>query len=206
MKLCDILSCLTLLALPFGTVGATDWDELIHGDLSNDGLTPTFINFTVGNNLIEGRMGFDGVTLDRDIWTFNVPVGQFLTAINLVSYGAPSSGINSFMAIDDATTINIFDASNHLSNGLWTEELDGLGNTFTPMLTILDNGSDPPPFGGTGFDGPLGPGDYTFWVQETSAEIDYCIDFVLTPVPEPGSAMLMGVASLACLSRRRVLK
>jgi hypothetical protein len=205
MSLRTTLSLITFLALPFGTVGATDWDELINGDLSNDGLTPTFINFTSGNNLIEGTMGFNGTALDRDIWTFNVPVGQFLTAINLVSYSAPAAGINSFMAIDDATTININDSSQHLSNGLWTEEFDGLGNTFTPLLTILDNG---PLFGGTGFSGSLGPGDYTFWVQETSAEVHYCIDFVLTPVPvpEPGSAMLLGAASLACLRRRRARK
>lgn len=203
MKLRVILSCITLLALPFGTVGATDWNELIHGDLSNDGLNPTFINFTVGNNLIEGTMGFDGVTLDRDIWTFNIPADHYLTAINLVSYGAPGPGINSFMAIDDATTIDINDASQHLSNGLWTEEFDGLGNTFTPLLTILDNG---PLFGGTGFNGALGPGNYTFWVQETTAPINYCIDFVITPVPEPGSALLLGAASLLCLRRRRVRK
>jgi hypothetical protein len=40
-------------------------------------------------------------------------------------------------------------------------------------------------------------------VQEGSAEIGYCIDFVVTPVPEPGSVLLLGLSSLWALRRRR---
>ena len=104
------------------------------------------------------------------------------------------------MAIDDASTINMFDPSQHLSNGLWTEEFDGFGNTYTDLLNILDQG---PEYAGTGFDGPLGPGTYTFWIQEGSDQIGYTIDFVVTPVPEPGSALLIALTAGGLLMRRR---
>lgn len=196
----SLLTLFTALALPLSTASAVNWNELIDGDISDDGDFPTFIDFSDEHNLIEGTMGFDGVNLDRDIWTFTIQPGYHLTAINLVTYSAPASGIESFMALAGGTSIDLGDPSLHLSNGLWTEQLDGLGNTFTPMLDILDAG---PQFGGLGFDGPLGPGEYTFWIQETTDQIQYCIDFVVVPIPEPGSALLLGAASLLCLQRRR---
>lgn len=202
------------LALPLSQANAVNWTEaavlppdyLYSGELSGDGATPTPIFFSEGHNLVEGTMGFDGVNpMDADVWTFTIAAGYYLTGINLLSYsdngaGKPVGSINSFMAIDDATSINMSDPSNHLSNGLWNEQLDGFGATYTDLMAILDAG---PQFGGDGFNGPLGPGDYTFWVQEGTDQISYCIDFVLTPVPEPGSFMLLGLAGLLALRRRR---
>lgn len=188
--------------LPFSSALALNWDETIDGDLSNDGDFPTFVALTTGSNLFSGTMGSLNGTgpVDADVWTFTIAAGYYLTGINLVGYDAPASGINSFMALDDATSVNMFDPSQHLSNGLWTEELDGFGNTYTDLLAILDNG---PEYGGTGFDGPLGPGNYTFWIQEGSDQIGYTIDFVVTPVPEPGSIGLLGAAAAAFFLRRR---
>jgi len=193
-----------LLALPLSSAKALDWNETINGELSGIGAAPTAITFTDGYNIIEGTMGNLGGlgVVDADIWTFTIAAGYYLTGINLVSYSAPigSPTMNSFMAIDDAATINTSDPSQHLSNGLWTEEFDGLGNTFTNLMAILDAG---PAYGGTGFTGNLGSGTYTFWVQEVTAEIQYCIEFVVTPVPEPGSVVLLGLAGLLGLRRRR---
>ncbi len=200
------------LTLPFGTAKALNWNELSNGDLSGNGSSPTSILFSNGSNLIEGTIsGSNGVATDVDIWTFTIAAGYYLTGINLVSYsdngfGAPLGSISSFMAIDDATTINTSDPSLHLSNGLWNEQsADGGATTFTDMLAILRAG---PAFGGTGFSGSPGAGDYTFWVQETaspgnSLNISYCIDFVVTPVPEPGSAVLLAAAGILMMIRRR---
>jgi hypothetical protein len=193
---------LAACVVPFGTAKALNWNELNDGDLSGDGNAPTFITFTEGSNLIEGTMGSLGGTgpLDADVWTFTIAAGYYLTGITLVSYSAPTGPHDSFMAIDDATSINMFDPSLHLSNGLWNEQVDGFGNTYTDLMAILDAG---PAFGGTGFDGPLGPGNYTFWVQEGSEQIQYCINFEMTAVPEPGSSWLLGLAGLIMMRRRR---
>lgn len=190
------------LTLPLGTVRALNWNEATDGDLSDDGDVPTFIVFTEGGNLIQGTMGSLGGTgpLDADVWRFTIAAGYYLTGISLTGYSAPTGPNDSFMAMDDTTTINMSDPSQHLSNGLWTQEFDGFGGTYTDLMAILDAG---PEYGGDGFDGPLGPGEYTFWIQEGSEQIQYSINFQVTAVPEPGSAALLGLACLLMLRRRR---
>jgi hypothetical protein len=141
--------------------------------------------------------------MDADVWNFTIAAGYYLTGINLVGYTSsdPSSTNKAFMAITDYGTIDINDPSNHLSNALFKGEVDGFGNTYTNLLALLDAG---PEFGGTGFDGPLPAGNYTFWIQEGTAQINYSIDFVTTTsVPEPSGAVLLGAAGLWALRRRR---
>lgn len=199
-----LLTLSATLALPVSLAHAVNWDEGVDGQLSNNGAAPTQL-FTLGtgSNLIEGTMGLG----TADVWTFTIAAGYYLSGINLVSYsdngfGAPLGGISSFMAIDDANTIDMSDFPSQLSNGLWNEQSpDGGATTFTDLLAILQAG---PAFGGgPGFSGQLGAGDYTFGVQDDTHTISYCIDFIVTPVPEPGSALLLGLAGLLVLRRRR---
>jgi len=198
---------LAALALPLGSVKAVTWDESINGDLSGNGAAPTLLGtLSAGDNLITGTMGSLGGTgpLDADIWNFSVPTGYDLTGINLVGYSATSGSLTnqSFMAIATGGSIDQNDPSNHLSNSLWGYGTDGFGHVYTDLLALLQAG---PEFGGIGFSGPLTPGNYTFWIQEGSDQIHYSIDFVTTPmpVPEPGGALLLGVAGLCLLRRRR---
>ena len=206
-----LLICFAVLAFGATTATAQSPDLFNNAplpgsilDLSNNGNAPTFLTFGAGNNIVEGSMGWNGTTLDSDIWTFTIAAGFEVSAINLVSYNSPANPIapaGHFMALASGNTIDIAQSVNHLSNGLWREEVDGFGNTNTNLLAILQAG---PAFGGIGFTGNLQAGDYTFWVQEGSSFVNqYCIDFVVTPVPEPGSALLLGVASFLCLRRRR---
>jgi len=206
-----ILICFALAVLGTSTATAQSPDLFNNAplpgpvlDLSNDGNAPTALAFGAGNNIVEGNMGFDGFTLDRDIWTFTIASGFEVSGINLVSYNSAANPVfpnGHFMALAAGSTIDTAASINHLSNGLWREELDILGNTHTDLLAILQNG---PEFGGIGFTGNLQAGTYTFWVQDTTDFVNqYCIDFVVTPVPEPGSAILLGVASFLCLRRRR---
>jgi hypothetical protein len=178
-------------------------------DLSNDGNAPTFLTFSDGHNIVEGSMGLVSPgNIDADIWTFTIASGYEVSAINLVTYNGtnPTFPNGHWMAIANGSTIDTGDASTHLSNGLWREETDGLGNTNTNLLAILQNG---PEFGSglATLTGNLQAGTYTFWVQETASFVNqYCIDFVVTPVPEPGSALLLGAASFLGLRRRRPRK
>lgn len=198
-----LLTLLMAVTLPFSGATALNWTESLDGDLSGDGNSPTLVFLTEGSNLFEGTMGSLNGTgpLDADAWTFTIAAGYYLTGISLVAYNAPTPNLNSFMAMDDENTINMTDSSEHLSNGLWTEELDGFGNTYTDLLAILDDG---PFFGGDGFTGPfLGPGTYTFWIQEGDAQIGYTINMTVTAVPEPGSMMLVVLAGMGVAMRRR---
>jgi hypothetical protein len=207
MPVSRIIAFLAALALPLGTVQALTWDESISGDLSGNGAAPTLLGtLSSGDNLITGTMGSLNGTgpLDADIWNFSVPTGYDLTGINLVGYSATSGSLSnqSFMAIATGGSIDQNDPSNHLSNSLWGYGTDGFGHVYTDLLALLQAG---PEFGGIGFSGPLTPGNYTFWIQEGSDQIHYSIDFVATPVavPEPGGALLLGVAGLWLLRRRR---
>lgn len=198
---------LAVLLLPFGMAQALTWDEGLNGDLSDDGAAPTLLGtLSAGSNLISGTMGSLGGTgpLDADVWNFTIAPGYYLTGINLLGYSAQSGSLSneSFMAIANGGTIDFNDPLGHLSNTLWGYGQDGFGNTYVDLLALLDAG---PQFAGIGFDGPLPSGNYTFWIQEGSDQINYSIDFVTTPVPvpEPGSLMLLGVAGLWMLRRRR---
>ena len=207
MSLSRTLTLLAALALPLGTVHALTWNEGINGDLSGDGTAPTLLGtLDPGSNLISGTMGALGGTgtMDADIWNFTIAPGYDLTGINLVGYSATSGSTTnqSFMAIAAGPSIDVNDPSNHLSNALWGYGTDSFGHTYNDLLALLDAG---PEFGGIGFNGPLTPGNYTFWIQEGSDQINYSIDFVTSPVPvpEPGGALLLGVAGLWLLRRRR---
>ncbi|OYW75282.1 MAG: hypothetical protein B7Z37_14110 [Verrucomicrobia bacterium 12-59-8] len=207
MPVSRILALLAALALPLGSVQALTWDETLDGDLSGDGDFPSLLgSLSEGHNLIYGTMGSLNGTgpLDADVWNFTVAAGYYLTGIDLVSYSTTSGSLanDSFMAIANGGSINLGDTSLHLSNTLWGYGQDGFGNTYNNLLALLDAG---PTFGGMGFDGPLPSGNYTFWIQEGSDQVNYGIDFVtsLVPVPEPGGALMLGVAGLWLLRRRR---
>ena len=221
MPVSRILALIAALALPLGSAQALTWNETINGDLSDSGAAPTLVGtLSSGSNLFSGTMGTPGgsVPLDADVWNFTIAAGYYLTGINLVGftttapYTVPSSDPSydptalssdlSFMAITNTGTIDMSDPSNHLSNALWTGHTDSFGGVYTDLLGLLDAGPD---FGGIGFNGPLPAGNYTFWIQEGTAQIGYQIDFVTSPVPvpEPGSALLLGVAGLWVLRRRR---
>jgi hypothetical protein len=61
-------------------------------------------------------------------------------------------------------------------------------------------------FGSTQFTPPLPAGEYTFWIQELSAErLFYELDFQVTPVPVPAALWLFGsaLAGLVGFGRRR---
>lgn len=207
MPVYRLLVLLAALALPLGSVQALTWDETINGDLSDDGNAPTLIGtLDAGVNLFSGTMGAlgGGPTMDADVWNFTIAAGYYLTGINLVDYSAQSGSLTneSFMAIANGGTIDFNDPLGHLSNTLWGYGEDGFGNTYVDLLSLLDAG---PMFAGIGFDGPLPSGNYTFWIQEGSDQINYGIEFVTAPVPvpEPGSLFLLGVAGMWSLRRRR---
>ena len=156
------------------------------------GNSPLSIGYSIGSNTILGST----IAGDYDILNFTVGSGELLTAINVVSY--VSTDDRAFLAVQ--------------SGSRWQNGLGGGANFTVGTLLgyahfgthvdaaqagtdILDNlGAGA---GAIGFSGPLGPGTYTFLIQQTGAAVvNYGLDFQLTAVPEPSEYAAMAGALL----------
>jgi len=163
------------------------YDESTDGDLSGVFSSPASLNFDVGVNTIIGDIGNNGNTgatngNDADYFTINIGASETLGSIN-VNSRTDGAGNGSFFGYiagtsfpDQATT-------------------DGF------IIFDGDDGDILDDIAG----GPLGPGDYTFWIQETgNVGIDYSIGFnVTSSVPEPGSLAFLAAGLGLLLTRRK---
>jgi hypothetical protein len=182
-------SLLVLLSALFPHVAsALDYDESQQGDFSESPDAPLQILLTEGSNRVVGIV--DGATDVRDYLTFTIEDGQQLLAIDLVRYQDATlafvPGNRGFHAIADGSTSYVPDSTT-ASLFMGGAHLDPLiGDDLLAVLATA-------PLAGTGFDVPLGPGTYTYHVQQTSPSPTlYEVDFILA-VPEPSSALLIGV-------------
>ena len=190
MVLCAV-GALSPLAL------AADWNESVDGDLSTDPSTPTPIVFGLGGNVITGDVQAPGDT--RDYLTFTIAPGQVLTSIlqwqwEDLTLGGP--GNTGYTAINAGATSLIPSAGNAASF------LGGNHLTPQPAGTDILPGLAAAALAGTGFTAPLGPGTYSYVIQQTGPEhTGYSLEFVVTPSPGTGLLALSG--SLFLARRRR---
>ena len=180
-----------------GGIASADlmWDEAIDGDLSGDYQNPTQL-FTKGvnNHVIFTTNDVDGV--DREYFTLTIAEGFELAAIVLDVFETDPVSNLGFIGVAAG---NVFptppDAPDVTS--LLGYYLPGTGDVGNDILQSMGNGG-----GSQGFSGPLGPGSYSFWVQETGPSVDnWDLNFIVTEIPAPGAVALLGLAGLA--SRRR---
>jgi len=182
-KLCGVLlsACLATHTAQATVI----YDEGISGDLSGDNLLPTMLAVSEGSNVVTGSA--TSFPLDRDIFTFNVAADQQLVAIILDTL--VSGDDQSFFAVASGNSIaSLGSPADLLGNAL----IGNLAGTMQgdDLLDDLGAGTFP---GSTGFTGALGPGTYTFWIQETTRGIqEYALDFqVRTAVPLPSTLALL---------------
>jgi hypothetical protein len=170
----------------FNAYAATVYDEAIRGDLSNDNLNPTIINLDVGTNLISGST-IHQPSLDRDFFTVTIGTGHRLEAIMLSSYSNT----------DDLGFIG-YKAGGQFPN-LGFTGVDGWGLIGGPPG--LSVGDDVLSFLARG---PVGPGTYSFWLQETSGNMTYTLDYQVAAVPLPAALplFLSGLLGLGVIAQR----
>lgn len=171
-----------------------DYNETFLGDLSDDFSNPTAHEFFPGELvLFAGSNVVTGTTnnnpLDRDFFTFEVPSGFTVSAIELLdyqwgdgnqegvgnygnSYFALTSG-NAFSSISDDST---FLVSKLIDDRTTDGQVSEVGQDLLEPGVGLTGGNQPNPPG----PGQLGPGTYTVWYQETGAPTTYSFDITLT--------------------------
>ena len=129
----------------------------------------------LGANSVTGMLNVN--EFDPDAFSFSVPAGQELTNL----YFANLTGFNRFFVFNEGA----LDTSNAYGNLVTT-----LISTTDVMTNILDGSLNS--VGGSGVSGPLGPGSYEVWFQETDGSVvDYTINLETSVVPEPGALALV---------------
>ena len=112
--------------------------------------------------------------------------------------------MESFIGVQQGSTFTIEPTVVSAAGMLgWTHFGTLPGQVQTDILDDIGNGG----FGATGFTPPLPAGVYTFWIQEAGGtKVSYQMDFVLGPVPEPDSWLLLAAglaATVIGVGRRR---
>lgn len=193
-----LLGTVAAMGLLHGAQASTAWDESVSGDFANVGTSPTPISLGLGSNLISGSTGRTAGIVDRDYFTFTLPVGWQLDTITVMP-GTVSIGPStiSFIAVEAGTQVltNPTGGSAAQLLGWWHYGPNDIGSD---ILGVIGLGP-----GAIGFSGSLPAGSYSFWIQETATgSAPYVLDFGVSAVPEPASALLL-LGGLAALRLRR---
>ncbi len=203
MRLSVIAILFTVTSLTFGS---TVYDESVSGDLSNNWAAPTLLSFAPGSNEVLGSLIRPSSTDpgDRDYFSFTVPAGYQIAAINVLDgtmgggSGVSFFGIDSGSSFLDPTTPNAPLAASLLGYTLYGA--NDVGTNILPRLAA-SNTSTPAAMGFSS----LGPGDYSIWVQEGSVgTFPYGFDVVIaTPEPATWAFCCAALGLIVIFKRRR---
>src|SRR6185503_6289274 len=160
-------------SLAFPASAAIVHDEGVSGDISTNEAAPTPMVFAIGANTVIGSVRNGGTPADpRDYLTFTIPAGSMLAQLNLVAFAPTNIAFASFNTgntsfIPSFATDPFFLAGIHIN----TSEI-GLDLMGQFVCCAVTSNALPGPF--------LGPGTYTFLIQQTSnITTTYTLDFVM---------------------------
>ena len=160
-------------------------DESVDGDLSGVFASPTLLSTTNGPNTVVAQFGNNGNSgatdgTDADYFAIVIPSGGSLTSISVDSFtfspGNPGSSLFAYVSGTAFTgqgtgDIDAFDLFNA-----------GAGNLIPGDL-------------------PLGPGAYSFWLQETSDNV-VNVQLTFNQVPEPATFFLAMIGAWTGITGR----
>ena len=172
-------------------LGDVVWDEAIDGSLSTDRFVPTdFGSLGLGSNDVLGTTQ-SGIS---KFFTFTIAEGTELSA--LIVEGWDSVDDLGFLGVVTGDYFSVDPADPDVT-GLLGYVHYGELDVGQDILPAMGQGA-----GAQGFTGPLGPGDYSFWVRQGGADpAMWDLNFVVTPAP--GALALLGLAGATGRRRRR---
>ena len=187
---------------------ATNYDEVMQGDLSNERLNPNSIvlsygqvgiNGVAGNNIISGKIGRSNGVIDRDYLHMVVPSGFVWPELRLGNQTNVGGGA-SFVGLASGNIMPIGPSSTS-AMGLLGYKLYGMSDLQKNILDDMGISAN----GSTGFTLPFAAGDYTLWMQELATGNYNCrLNLMLSPVTEPQThVMLLASLSFMSLSLRQ---
>jgi len=182
-----------LLSLGAPTLQAgVAYDESIWGDLSNSGLAPTPVTLQNGWNNILGTTGRGANGVDRDYFTFTVPTGYVVSSFDELA-GTQVGGAVSFIGLEWGPQLTLPTNASSAAGLLGWAHYSAT-STDVDLLPLLQI----PSLGSSGFDGPLGAGEYSVWIQDFNpGPINYGFSVQLSGVPEPSTYGIFAASLLA---------
>jgi len=198
------LAAIAFAASTAPSAAAILWDETVSGDLSDAQTSPTALVLVTGTNSILGAV--DGDNDLQDFVSVTVPEGTTLDSVTLAAYVSPD--LQGFLGVQVGPTFvgspfvaGSFAGYAHYGTAAQNGSYPATNLVGANMLPIMADPAAAP--GATGLTVPLGPGTYTFLIQQFGDPTNYQFDYVV--VPEPASLLLLvsGIALLASLRRRR---
>lgn len=172
---------------------ASIFDETFDGDLSNDRFAPTSLELDLGLNTVSmDVINSNNTAGDLDYFTFNIAAGQSIDSIVLIESSNPAGGFDSaaFVGLAFDSVFN-FDPINFTGDGLVGFVVTDASVVGNDIITDLSDGLD-----------SLGPGDYSFWVQQTGDDLTR-VSLGINVVPTPASGTVLGLLALTAIRRRR---
>ena len=210
MRSWNVIAASLVLPLAFSAAARATviYSESVSGDLSNNQAAPTALTLGLGTNSVIGNV--NGNVGDSQDWVaLRVPAGLDLTGDVLAAYSSTDNqGFTGFQVgssfVGNPLTATPYAGYSHfgtaVTNTGQTPGVSLVGVNLIPLMAL--NGAGQVAQGSSGFTQPLGPGTYTFLIQQLGASTNYQFDFDTTAVPEPGSIGLIGVGVFGLLRRR----
>ena len=166
-----------------------DFDESVDGDLSDDPAAPDTIVLGLGSTQVLTSQQGDAFGRDIDYFTFDVPAGQQLDSLSLVSYFADDIGNQAFLGLQAGSVFTV-DAGSAMASDLLGGAVYGAGLVGSDLLSGI--GSLP---GAMGFTPPLSSGSYTIWLNQTGPNSMAGFEFTLAPSDSIGTSFCMANAN-----------